>query len=35
MNQVFQKGYNRKGLLSENGNKKLAWYIINNYYKRK
>ena len=35
MNQVFQKGYNRKGLLSENGNKKMAWYIINNYYKQK
>lgn len=34
MNQVFQKGYNRKGLLSKNGNKKQAWYIINNYYKR-
>lgn len=35
MNQVYQKGYNRKGLLSEKGEKKKAWYIINEYYKRK
>ena len=35
MNQVYQKGYNRKGLLSEKGEKKKAWYIMNEYYKRK
>jgi beta-glucuronidase len=35
MNQVYQKGYNRKGLLSENGEKKKAWYVMNKYYKRK
>ena len=35
MNQVYQKGYNRKGLLSEKGEKKLAWYIMNEYYKNK
>lgn len=35
MNQVFQKGYNRKGLLSENGNKKMAWYIMRNYFNQK
>ncbi len=35
MNQMYQKGYNRKGLISENGEKKKAWYIMNNYYKRK
>ncbi len=35
MNQVYQKGYNRKGLISENGEKKKAWYIMNNYYKSK
>lgn len=35
MNQVYQKGYNRKGLLSEKGEKKKAWYIIEQYYKRK
>jgi beta-glucuronidase len=32
MNQVYQKGYNRKGLLSENGEKKKAWYIMKDYY---
>jgi beta-glucuronidase len=35
MNQVYQKGYNRKGLLSEKGQKKKAWYIMNEYYKRR
>lgn len=35
MNQVYQKGYNRKGLISENGEKKKAWYIMKEYYKRK
>jgi beta-glucuronidase len=35
MNQIYQKGYNRKGLLSENGEKKKAWYIMNEYYKGK
>lgn len=33
MNQVYQKGYNRKGLLSEKGHKKSAWQVISNYYK--
>jgi beta-glucuronidase len=32
MHQVYQKGYNRKGLISENGNKKKAWYIMKKYY---
>lgn len=35
MNQVYQKGYNRKGLLSEKGEKKEAWYIMNEYFHRK
>ncbi|KJF43943.1 glycoside hydrolase family 2 protein [Draconibacterium sediminis] len=35
MNQVYQNGYNRKGLLSEHGEKKRAWYIVHEYYKRK
>jgi beta-glucuronidase len=35
MNQVYQNGYNRKGLLSENGNKKKAWYIMREFYKKK
>jgi len=33
MHPVYQKGYNRKGLVSENGEKKKAWQITNNYYK--
>ncbi len=35
MNQVYQKGYNRKGLLSEKGEKKKAWYVMQDYYKSK
>lgn len=35
MNQVYQNGFNRKGLLSENGGKKKAWYIMHDYYKSK
>jgi beta-glucuronidase len=35
MNQVYQNGYNRKGLISEKGQKKKAWYIMNEYYKTK
>jgi len=34
MNQVYQKGYNRKGLLSEKGEKKNAWYIMNEYFNK-
>ena len=34
MNQVYQNGYNRKGLISENGDKKKAWYIMHEYYKK-
>lgn len=34
MNQVYQKGFNRKGLLSEKGEKKKAWYIMNEYFKK-
>ena len=33
MNFVYQKGYNRKGLLSEKGEKKKAWYIMRDYFK--
>lgn len=33
MNQVYQNGYNRKGLLSENGEKKKAWYIMQEYFR--
>ena len=29
----YQQGWNRKGLLSDQGQKKKAWYIVNQYYK--
>ena len=35
LHPVYQQGYNRKGLLSELGEKKKAWYILNQYYKDK
>lgn len=35
MHPVYQKGYNRKGLLSEKGDKKKAWYIMKEYYRKK
>ncbi len=33
MHPIYQNGYNRKGLLSEKGEKKKAWYIMNEYYR--
>ena len=33
MHPLYQNGYNRKGLLSEKGEKKKAWYIMNEYYR--
>lgn len=35
MHPVYQKGYNRKGLLSDKGDKKKAWYIMKKYYGKK
>ncbi|WP_343521944.1 glycoside hydrolase family 2 TIM barrel-domain containing protein [Pedobacter sp.] len=35
MHPIYQKGYNRKGLLSEKGERKKAWFIMEQYYKRK
>lgn len=35
MHPVYQNGYNRKGLLSEKGEKKKAWYVMNEYYKNR
>lgn len=35
MHPVYQKGYNRKGLLSEKGEKKKAWYVTKEYYGRR
>lgn len=32
MQQTFQKGWNRKGLLSEQGDKKKAWFVMKAYY---
>ncbi|HMP91768.1 MAG TPA: glycoside hydrolase family 2 TIM barrel-domain containing protein [Phnomibacter sp.] len=35
MHPVYQQRYNRKGLLSDKGEKKKAWYIIKAYYDNK
>lgn len=32
MHPIYQKGWNRKGLLSDRGEKKKAWYILRAYY---
>lgn len=32
MHATYQNGWNRKGLLSENGKKKKAWYVMKAYY---
>lgn len=32
MHPVYQRGYNRKGLLSEKGEKKKAWDVMHNYF---
>ena len=32
MQPVYQKGYNRKGLLSDQGEKKKAWFVLNHFY---
>lgn len=32
MHSVYQKGYNRKGLMSEKGEKKKAWYVMKEYF---
>jgi beta-glucuronidase len=34
MHPLYQQGWNRKGLLSDEGRKKKAWYIIKRYYDR-
>ncbi|WP_418263694.1 glycoside hydrolase family 2 protein [Flavobacterium faecale] len=33
MHDVYQNGYNRKGLISETGNKKMAFYTLQKFYK--
>jgi beta-glucuronidase len=35
MHPVYQNGYNRKGLISEKGKKKKAWYVLKNFYESK
>lgn len=32
LHPLYQKGWNRKGLLSDKGEKKKAWYIMKDYY---
>ncbi|MBC7847627.1 MAG: glycoside hydrolase family 2 [Flavobacterium sp.] len=32
LHPVYQKGWNRKGLLSDKGEKKKAWYVLKAYY---
>jgi beta-glucuronidase len=32
MQPVFQNGWNRKGLISNNGDKKKAWFVMKKYY---
>jgi beta-glucuronidase len=32
MHPVYQKGWNRKGLLSDDGKKKKAWYVVERFY---
>ena len=32
-NPIYQQGWNRKGLFSNNGNKKEAFYILQSFYK--
>ncbi|MGZ3944330.1 MAG: glycoside hydrolase family 2 protein [Mucilaginibacter sp.] len=34
MQSTYQKGWNRKGLLSDQGEKKKAWYIMQAYYEQ-
>lgn len=34
-NAQYQQGWNRKGLISPNGDRKEAWYIMRKYYKNK
>lgn len=34
MHPVFQNGWNRKGLLSDKGEKKKAWFVMKNFYSK-
>jgi beta-glucuronidase len=35
MQPAFQDGWNRKGLLSDKGEKKKAWYVMRKFYAEK
>jgi len=35
LHPTYQKGWNRKGLLSDKGEKKKAWYVMKEYYQTK
>ena len=35
MHSIYQQGWNRKGLLSDKGLKKKAWFVMRDYYKTK
>ena len=35
LHQTFQEGFNRKGLVSDKGERKQAWYIIHDYYQNR
>ena len=35
LHQTFQNGFNRKGLVGDNGQRKQAWYIIHSFYQTK
>ena len=32
MHPLYKNGWNRKGLLGDNGSKKKAWYVMKQYY---
>lgn len=32
LHPVYQQGWNRKGLISEKGDRKKAWYVVKDYY---
>jgi len=34
MHPVYQNGWNRKGLISDKGEKKKAWYVMKQYYEK-
>jgi beta-glucuronidase len=35
LHPVFQGGWNRKGLLSDKGDRKKAWFVMKEFYSKK